>query len=378
MVASAAAITFTLLFSEYIRKILSYLSSFSVFEIGVLSVIVPAVLLIFVSLYAKCKCAKKKLDVVAVALFSSFFFLIVILLGRSNDFGQYFYEGIGWSELKRLILYTMLYCDIFSWIVALYRVFIEKKREFIPFILIYTIFLGFMAVSFVSATLEELYALLLLPAFIAAFAETLEVDSQQQGGKNVVAGILGTFLVTLSVLICGLSINEKLYIPYEWHSWRTPSLLEQNNPHIGVNVKGLEQFRLPASDAGTYEEIVKLIEENSTEDDVLYQFPNIPLFNVLTNRRTLYVAIPYFDVCPDSLAMQSSEELKENPPKLVLWANLSEERWMIHEECFRGGFASGQRQIQEFYNSVVTEKYELLGEFDNNEGETLELWKRKS
>ena len=170
---------------------------------------------------------------------------------------------------------------------------------------------------------------------------------------------------------------QKVYMPYEWHSWRTQSLmLGDRNPVVSVDIEGLEGFRLAQTDAQTYEQIVKLIKENTTKEDKVYQFPNIPLFNVLTEREAYYAAIPYFDVCPDNIAIENAQQLYDDPPKMVVWANLSEGRWQIHEEVYRNGNPSGQREIQKFYQEIVSTQYTCLGVFDNNEGETMEVWLR--
>lgn len=370
------SIVLTFMCSKYVRSICEYMNQFGMFtRVFLISIVVFACVLGIVSFFRFRK-KETRTNLLGAGFFLSLLGLSIILRSRSTIFGEYFYETFGWAELKKHILYTLLYFDIFLWIHSVYCLLAKKEERRTSFLLIYTVFLGFLAVSFMSATLEELYALLLIPGFFAACEELFPDNGVQCAGSVVSRGLLAEFMLCVCVLICGLSINEKLYIPYEWHSWRTPNLLEKANAQVKINVDGLEGFRVPASDAMTYEKIVSLIEENSTESDVLFQFPNIPLFNVLTGRKTLYIAIPYFDVCPDTLAVECAEGLYTNPPKLFLYANLSESRWLIHEEAFRNGMPSGQREIQRFYTEYVTQNYELLGIFDNNEGETLELWKR--
>ena len=99
------------------------------------------------------------------------------------------------------------------------------------------------------------------------------------------------------------------------------------------------------------------------------------LFNVLTERKTVYAAVPYFDVCPDSIAAESASQLEQDLPELVLWAELPEWNWQMHESIFRGGLRSGQRDILDFYQNIVQEEYTLLGEVSDTSGNLIRLWK---
>lgn len=295
------------------------------------------------------------------------------------------------SEIKREILYIVLYFNIAMWFKSVYLCFVKKQETEQKFILINTVFLGLMACHFATAVLEELYALLLMPCFIEHMSQLIAgtpstghngtADSVDVTASSVVeCPGFNIYLVFCAYMLMGLisclCLVQKYLVPYEWHSWCTAPLLSDTTL-VKSTVPGLEGFVLGESDNQTYAEICRLIEENSTKDDIVYQFSNIMLFNVLTERKSLYAAVPYFDVCPDSVAIQNAEELEKSPPKLFIFGNLSEGRWKTHEDVYRNGHLSGQREIQKFYNDVVRKTYSLLGCFDNNEGETIEVWCRK-
>ena len=295
------------------------------------------------------------------------------------------------SDIKREILYIILYFDIAMWFRSVYLCFVKKQENGRGFVCIYTVFLVFMGASFASALLEELYALLLMPCFVEHISQLVTgspstghdgaADSAVAPASSAVESVgFNIYLVFCVYMLVGaiscLCLVQKYLIPYEWHSWCTSPLLS-DSPLVKSTVPGLEGFILGESDNQTYADICRLVEENSTKDDVVYQFPNIMLFNVLTERKSLYAAVPYFDVCPDSVAVENATELRKTPPKLFLYANLSEGRWKTHEDVYRNGNLSGQREIQKFYNDVVKKTYSLLGCFDNNEGETIEVWCRK-
>lgn len=270
-------------------------------------------------------------------------------------------DGINFITVRRILLLVILYLDIIIWLRAAYDIFYKKRRENISYFFPFTLSLIYVGIGFSSSGIEELYAVLFVPAFIAYILEKNEFSDKIGKVKNI-------FIITVSIIVCILSLSQKIFIPYEWHSWRTPPLYDRNNPMISSQVPGLEGFILPKSDEEAYRNIVSLIERHSNSEDIMYQFPNVSLFNVLTERKSIYDAVAYFDVLPDVRAKKSAEMLYENPPEIVLWSEMSEWRWKIHEDIFRSGSYSGQREIQKWHNEYVAENYRRIGIFDNNEG----------
>lgn len=291
-------------------------------------------------------------------------FLFITKLNTTQ--AELLYQGIQFASLKSNLLYIILYVDLMFWAYMLYQIFLKSNYKYYVLLFPSIILILFMGSSFISAKLEELYAAIIIPVFVGIFIEKV---SEHNYFKNIAIYIC-------AFTLCLICLSEKLLIPYDWHSWSLENLLSDDNPPSKINIKGLEGFEIAKSDATAYEKIVKTIEENSEKDDVLYQFPNILLFNVLTERKTIYGAVPYFDVCPDDLAVESAEYLKKNLPELVLYSELNEERWNIHELYFRNGETSGQRKIQEFYNDIVKNNYRQLGWYNNRSGDPLCLWKK--
>ena len=143
-------------------------------------------------------------------------------------------------------------------------------------------------------------------------------------------------------------------------------------------MKGLEGFKQPPCVNYSYNQIVNYINTYTTPEDKLFQFANIPLFNVLTKRASSGDApITWFDVCPDEMAKKVAIQLKEDPPKMIIWHSMNKENWAIAEEYFRGGARSGQRDIQRFYNTYVKDHYLLLYQMNNYRDGYIELWLRK-
>ncbi|SEI97545.1 Dolichyl-phosphate-mannose-protein mannosyltransferase [Lachnospiraceae bacterium A10] len=282
---------------------------------------------------------------------------------------MFFAEELNIFSCRRALLYVFFYLLMIMWLVLTYRIFKWEKCD-LSFYIFITGILIYMGISFTSATLEELYAVTFVPIVICEILVT----------KTKTIVIKNNLLIIFVLVVTFLGVCEKTTKPYEWHAWRVPALYDEDNPLVLTDISGLEGIALPQSDADKYSEIVDAINNNSTQDDVLYQFPNIMLFNVLTERKTTYYAVPYFDVFPDEMAIENANYLKENCPKLVLWADLNESRWEAHENAFRNGNRSGQRELQNWYNTYVKNSYRCLGTWDNNEGdgETISLWKKTS
>lgn len=306
-----------------------------------------------------------------VVNFIAYFLMFVCGVGVSTilepSVRRFFFETLDMFNLRRGMLYVFFYLEIFLWIHMVKRLF-QKNNISFSYFMVLTGILLYIAVSFTSAPLEELYGVTFVPLVIS---EALSKKTKWNRVKNHL------ILLTVVTVVCLCSF-EKTTMPYEWHSWKIPALYDKQNPLTASNISGLKGLYLSYSDENKYEEIVKGIENNSSENDIVYQFPNIMLFNVLTNRKTVYDAVPYFDVCPDSEAIKSSEDLKKNPPEMVLWSNLNEDRWAAHESQYRNGNLSGQRSIQDWFNNYVKCNYRKVGEWDNNEGDgdTISLWKR--
>jgi hypothetical protein len=122
------------------------------------------------------------------------------------------------------------------------------------------------------------------------------------------------------------------------------------------------------------EGITGLIEANTDPQSTVYTFPHLALFNTLTGRTSTgtFAPVSYWDVCPDQVARDDAKRLGSNPPEMIVWTNLTEEEWTFHEEAFRSGQLSGQREIRRVVEELVATRYVKLGSFEN-----IDVWKRQ-
>ena len=111
----------------------------------------------------------------------------------------------------------------------------------------------------------------------------------------------------------------------------------------------------------------------------MYSFPHIAYFNVMADmRNTMFAKTHFFDVCSDENAAADAQELLRETPTYIVWMDVSEETWTIHEKLFRNGAPSGQRELVRSYEKLINSgKYELLWEGTIDASDPLYLWRLK-
>lgn len=251
------------------------------------------------------------------------------------------------------------------WLFKAFRYF--TNREQASSILLFTTLIAAHFFTGVLSTdgLEELYLVMYTPWLLV-----LAFDAKCPYHKLKNAVLL--LVVAFFSLTC---VSMKLKYPYSWQGWTEASIAPDN---IRSQVPGLEGISLPDSVERRFAHIVDLIEENTTSDDRVFQFANIPLFNLLTHRQIPgYVPITWFDVCSDSLAVRVAAELRRHPPKMLVWHNMIPLEWGTVERVFRGGNPSGQRELQRFFECDVPLRYRCLYRLPNGRDGTIEVWLRK-
>lgn len=282
--------------------------------------------------------------------------------GKRKVFHGTVYLATDFQTVRTYIVYIVHYFFAFFWIRDTWRVIIQKEcpGEIYAF---NTVITALNISRLLSGTPDEL---LVLPSAAYVLAQLFYRRVAFNSAKN-------TLLVYSSIAFVLICFSQKMFRPYQWHGW-TEAAIERDHL-VSSSIEGLEGYLLPDSTEEKYELIVNTILENSSDEDYVYQFPTITLFNVLTHRRApTYMPVHYFDVCSDETATADAEYLTNHPPKIVLWDELGEESWTMHEQLFRGGERSGQRDIQNFYYTTVHEEYYLAASVENNMGGNIEVW----
>ncbi|MDD5456359.1 MAG: hypothetical protein PHV30_04920 [Candidatus Margulisbacteria bacterium] len=211
------------------------------------------------------------------------------------------------------------------------------------------VFLYLSAVSFIwmfahgmSGVLEIHALLLAFPVVFLFLWDILKGDLT----KKIFLIIFVVFSISSVIIIS----SSRYKTPYYWWGWGEPDVREAR---FSSKIPELEGFYLSASSLTCYEDIYNLIMRNSTPQDEVYFFPHISLFNVLTRRvNSSFSAINYFDVCSDKYALKTAEYIKNFRPKIILFMHFPEDAWVTHENIFRAGKRSGQREIAQVINTL--------------------------
>ena len=108
----------------------------------------------------------------------------------------------------------------------------------------------------------------------------------------------------------------------------------------------------------------------------IFVFPHMPILYVATERpRATETAIQWFDVATDEAVISDIDVIREKQPKVMVLCTVSEYVMSAHEASFRGGAASGLRQMQDFLYEFVEEKnYTCLSEVKVSSGYTVTVW----
>lgn len=159
------------------------------------------------------------------------------------------------------------------------------------------------------------------------------------------AGVAGGAVVMSAVLgLLGLSSVSRASVPYVWWGWETASVAA---PHRTLQVPQLEGFDVPVSDADFLERLITGVRGIAGPGSSAYVFPFMPAVYDLTGTRAeVRCQVPYFDICSDVDASADALSLRSAPPEVIVYADMPESVWRLHEELFRSGARSGQRDIE--------------------------------
>ena len=247
-------------------------------------------------------------------------------------------------------LYTSLWLYFTFYILTIVTVIISIKwisRNQLPFTKpIAELFLASFIWTYSTGLSGQLdvYGVLLGTALILAFL----IDYIRLNSRYYML-----LLVLGSCLILFVSAAKKHQIPYDWWGWAEYG----HSENVTSVIPAFKDFKLSANTAKIYDKIYVDIEDNTKINDDVYTYPYMTMFNYVTDRiQPTFSPVAYFDVCPDSVAIADAIKLKENPPKMIIYMQIPEPDYKLHEEIFRNGARSGQRNIDATIKYIV-EKY---------------------
>jgi hypothetical protein len=214
-----------------------------------------------------------------------------------------------------------------------------------------------------SISLAELFLASFVWAYSSGLSGELELYATLLGTGLVFAFLLDRIsinwkpfrliLITASCLIVFVCVVAKNQIPSNWWGW----IEFGHTKNVTSVIPAFKGFELSKNTAEIYDKIYQDIETNTTTTDSVYTFPFLVMFNYVTGRmQPTFSPVHYFDVCPDNIATLDAAKLLENPPKMIIYLDMPESAIKIHEEFFRNGHPSGQRNLIAVIKEIV-DKY---------------------
>ena len=169
-----------------------------------------------------------------------------------------------------------------------------------------------------------------LAIFLAFMVGKLNLDKN----KNIAWSLI------VVVIISTLSfVTNTLKTPYEWWGWKEPTRLQtdyqfvKNGYNKGILISGMND--------GFYGKIQiaqkVALKESGIPTKTIFTFPNLTYLETLIQKseyRELTCPSLWFDLCPNYLVKEDLIRFSNNPPSVVVWSDLTEESFYVHEELF--------------------------------------------
>lgn len=345
---------FFLLFAEY--QLVGTLTKYIKILFSKPEVIVSAFILLFIVIALKriINITPYYYFLVAYFLFSGLICLEVML----NPTIYKELESLGLILSIRLIFNQIIFYTGIE--LLLYYIFICKNNSFRnnAFIMylassLAICYAGTMASGGRNQYMPSEYLRLYTPFIIALTIE--RIDSLYTKKAHYI--IIYT-LMTFSMSLC---FANRCVTAYDWYQVNYP----KDEKNFYSDIEALKGIKFSAEDKKTIEKIAELVEKNSTENDYVFGFPYLKMFNVICNRyESYYVPVIWYDVVGDDYVELTLDELKENPPQIFICIDIPN-AVNAHEDAFRDGKKLKQREIIDWFFGEVYDDYTMIGQIDD-------------
>ena len=288
-----------------------------------------------------------------------------------------------------LMVCIRLFCRIREWAVAYapsgyfspYTVFLV----IVPFFLYYVVHV--VAVSVRKTVVPSLYAsvmqrelpyIVITGSYIAIIWGCGMSGGVSEGQSTLGVGFLCALLLgrltfryslpvkaIITIVLCMFTLqsaDRKMLYTYNW--WGMTEADVWDCKYKSEDISLLKGIRLSEEVLNAYETIYHTITENTSPEDAIYCFPQIPSFYALCDRSDpgVRAVVQWFDVAADTSIENDMQVLTDNPPAAVLIFETSEGAYNAHENTFRGGDISATRKMKRFLlNFVQDNGYDFKG-----------------
>lgn len=304
--------------------------------------------------------SKKHWAVAPSVMLAGFVFLFKTITSAKQSLFNHFQL----RDFRQHFLFAIFLAEFLVSVYLLYRVAIKKDNYKAIGLIICVASWSIMYVHGFSYTIEDHSAFLSTSLFMGYL---LSAPISFKKAKQVLALALACFTV-ITVFY------QRNWFTYHW--WGVNMTNTTYDASATFDDPHLKGIRANSETTVPMNEIYHLVEQYKKEDSTLYSFPHIAYFNVMAELPSpTFAKTHYFDVCSDAQAEADAMVLLENPPDFIVWMDMPEETWLIHEELFRNEESSGQRAIQKSYQDLVgSGNYTLLGVYHIYSSDPIYLW----
>jgi hypothetical protein len=185
-----------------------------------------------------------------------------------------------------------------------------------------------------------------------------------------------TFLNILCVVWVGGVLMQHYIYPFNWWGWTSSPIVYSTET---VSYPVLKGIKISEYTAKVFNDITRIITENSNPGDTIYEYPHMPIFYLLSNRYpSTFAVTDYMDVCSDQCAREDAARISQTPPKVMVIEEFPENAMQFHELVFRHGQRSGQRDLINTLNTLIKQySYKEAASFPSTIlGYNIQVWVR--
>lgn len=303
----------------------------------------------------------------------AFVFAVVVLgflfvFSGSEDVADFFFPRDAFSPYLLFLVVFTVFVAMGIWILVQ---IIRKRQDADSYLLLFALAGVYVAISYScgnSGGLAEGQATTGI-AFLSAAALLWACHRWQ--------AVLRIGIVGVCALLVLQSSSKKMVNTYNWWGMTELNYWESQEE---TDLPLLDGIFVSEETKNVYEGIVHAVQENTSETDTIFCFPQIPIFYTLCDRMDpgTESKVQWFDVSSDRAVLSDMEVIREAQPAAIILYDTQLSTYEAHQRLFRGNRTSSTYQMREFlYNYVYEEGYTWYGSFtaDNN---TIQLWIKNS
>ncbi len=289
-------------------------------------------------------------------VFISGIICVLLLLFDVNGCSSVLYNNTASFSLMNSLV-TLIHFALVTWVISHIVKCLKHKTEFD--LKAMTLVCGSIASGWATSMSSGMDALTVATAFLSV--PTLTYILFKNRREHYQTAVKSFIIFSLAcVCVCGA---QKAQCPYTWWGDSEASFTEKTETS---DIRALKGFKFSKQEKKKYDDLNKLIDENTDEDSVIFGFPYVKVYNVFLENYNMdnFVPVLFYDVCSDAYAESDAKILSKNQPDIVVWHDI-DNCMEVHEELFRDGEPLGQRKIQKWFSSAVKTDYELIGQVED-------------